>query len=301
MKTNRSVVVGIEPKNGDYFELSELKISFTVEAQIRLNPNKAEVRIYNLNQKHRNDVSFKYDINRVEYGGKLVVYAGYVGDEKMIFEGDIVRSFTTKEGADYITYVEGLHRAESFAKANINKSFPKGTSAISILKYILNQIGVTSPKDKDVSLLERVIGSDKLESGEIFTGDTSKILKDFSDKYKDKLIIDFDENGPIFLEPGKSNGQPAVKISKETGLIGVPTVTDIGANIEFLLDPSIKNGTELSVESPTLAGITGYENISDIPKSRSYIVEKIVHVGDNRGGLFITQAQGLYPGGVFGG
>lgn len=309
MKRNRIVEVTFEHKGLNPFTVSELKINFKVEAQVRLDPNRAEVFIHNMNPTHRNAISQIFDLNRVEYGGTMTIKAGYGNKPKIIFQGDIARAHVRRQGSEWIAFAEGLHRAEAFDNANLNVSFPKGTRVTSILKHIINQLGISDFKASDKSTLTELIGDVKLGSGEIFQGNASDVLKKIAKKVEDKLSFSFDETGFNALPIGSPNADTPIETSKETGLIGSPTITDVGVNLNMLLTPEIRNGTQINVRSPTALSLKQTAISKSVAKKsalkddyRPYITEKITHIGDNREGDFITQVQTLLPlkGGVLG-
>jgi hypothetical protein len=306
MKNQYEVTLDIEPLEGQPFSLNrgdsefDQRITFTVQKDIRLDPNRAEIRIYNLNQEHEQALAFRYDINQVQYGGKVTLHAGYRGGAKQIFSGDIVRAYTSPSGGDRVTYIQGMHLIQNMAGGVVDRTFPKDTKQENILEYILGQFSNVGLSKDQKAAAKSALNGLELDNSETLSGSAVVALKSFSDRFQDKVKIFFDENGPQILGPGESNGDIPVEVSKETGLMGSPSITDIGATVRIRLNPGLRNGTPIEVDSEVTQSLLNAQVGGDqVKKVGRYIAEKITHLGDNYpGGEWTTEIVGIYEGGA---
>jgi len=298
----RVVEVEITPKGKPMFSfkgggIGDPRIEFSAQVQMDLNPNKGEVWIYNPSPEHIKSAGFMFDIGRLEYGGKLVIKAGY-GDAVQIFKGDIVRANTPRKGVDRILYIEGLSLLESTKNANINKTFPEGTPIKSILKYITDEMGNSDIEPKSKKVIESLLGDEKLEYSETFRGDATSVLKSLQEKVKDIVTFGINDEGLTALPLGEPNSNPPIIVSGKTGMIGSPTITDIGVNINTSLNSNIVYSSQLNVFSDTvLSTPPSKKNKSD--DFRSYVVLRVSHRGGSTAdSQFVTEAQAIRIEGI---
>lgn len=299
------VFMDVDPLEGESFSINrdtdlDLRIEFNIEKDVRLDPNKGEIRIYNLNKEHEQAFAFRYDIAGVNYGGKVTLYAGYRGEAKQIFEGNIVRAYTEPNGGDRVTYLQVMHLVQNMAGGVANRSFPAGTKQGNILSYIFDLFSDVSLSTDQRNSVNNLTAGLELKNSETVQGSAVQELKKFSNRFKDKVKIFFDENGPQILGPGESNGDEVIIISKETGLMGNPSITDVGAVIRMRLNPGIRNGTPIEVDSEIIKSLLNAP-VSGINKGKvgRYVAEKITHIGDNYpGGEWTTEVVGIYEGGA---
>lgn len=90
-------------------------------------------------------------------------------------------------------------------------------------------------------------------------------------------------NGKVRIWPnGKTNGQPVLKLSPETGLIGYPKWEMSGMSVAHLFNQNIVNGTEVELSTSI-----------DAQKGRWYVHSPIRHMLDAEipGGKWLTEAR----------
>jgi hypothetical protein len=305
MQNQYEVFIDIEPLSGEPFSINrdtdlDLRVVFNVQKDVRLDPAMSEIQIYNLNEAHEQALAFTYDIKQIVYGGKITVFAGYRGASKQIFSGNIVRSYTTPEGGDRVTYIQAMHLIQSMAGGFADRSFPKKTKPGNIISYLIDQFSDVSMSPDQRDSVNTLLKGQELKNSESFTGSALQELKRFSARFSNKVKIFFDETGPQFLAPGESNGDEPVILDKNSGLINSPQITDIGATVRMRLNPGLRNGTPVEVDSEVIRSLQKAP-VGGVQQNKvgRYIAEKITHLGDNYpGGEWTTEIFGIYEGGA---
>jgi hypothetical protein len=89
-----------------------LKIEFSIKKDLNRDPNTAEVVIYNLSLNNRSTLQKGADlVDQLREEGRtydwpLTLEAGYVGNTKLLFKGDITLSTSFKDNVDWATSIE---------------------------------------------------------------------------------------------------------------------------------------------------------------------------------------------------
>lgn len=301
------VYMDIEPLEGEPFSVNRgvtenpLRIEFNIKKDIRLDPNNGEIRVYNLSQEHQQALAYRYDIGGAVFGGKVTLYAGYIGESKQIFSGNVVRSYPERRGGDVVTYIQVMHVIKELRGGVVRDSnFPKGTKQSKILDKIVKSVKGFSLSPDQKTKVDTLLAGLELKNSESYDGASLKVLQRFSDRFANKVNIFFDENGPHILGPGESNGDDPLRVDQFSGLMGSPSITDVGANIRIRLNPGLRNGSPIEVDSTAIKTLLKAP-VSGINKGLvgKYIAEKITHIGDNYpGGEWTTEIEGIYEGGA---
>lgn len=108
-----------------------LDLEFTVPFDDDMEPNEAEIIIYNLSET---------TINRLKVKSGISIEAGYKNDTGIIFKGYINKVSTKYDGADKITTLKCL---DDISKKSVeNLTFAKNTKASYILKSLIDKTGL---------------------------------------------------------------------------------------------------------------------------------------------------------------
>lgn len=244
-------------------EIRDLRISFSVEASIKPQPNKATIQVYNLNPDHQ---------SQIEQLGSVPVRldVGYLGGTQTIFLGDLRTCPTVKDGPDLITVVESGDGEKAVQTSRVSVSVAKGTNTDKVLKDVALAIGVDPGNLEDAARKIRTAfpGSGGIfPAGTVLTGsaarEMSSICKSLNLEWsiqKGKLLI---------LERGKALEAEAVSLSKYSGMIGAPTVDNKGIlSVSSLMNPEIFPGRLLVLDGDRLQG--------------QYRIEDCAYTGDTR-------------------
>lgn len=110
---------------------STLDLEFTVPFDDDMEPNEAEIIIYNLSET---------TVNRLKVKSGISIEAGYKNDTGIIFKGYINKVSTRYDGADKITTLKCL---DDITKKSVeNLTFAKNTKASYILKSLIDKTGL---------------------------------------------------------------------------------------------------------------------------------------------------------------
>lgn len=146
---------GIEIDASAGVALNALRITFSIERDVKRRPNSCEVRVYNLTRAHQAELA-KDPAVRVR------LEAGYVGDIGTIFDGDLRSARTQREGPDLMTRVAGGDGEAKIRTARINKTFSAGTPVATVLSELGKALGVGTGNLRDFAGAQLQNGSKTL-------------------------------------------------------------------------------------------------------------------------------------------
>lgn len=264
---------GFLPANRAIYEITDLRVQFKVEKNLRKEPNTAEVKITNLSPRSR--------VNFQQLGVAFVLQAGYETTLSTVFVGDVRIANSAQEGPDWITTLQAGDGERAYAHPRVNDSFRAGTDKIAVVKKIAGAFGLdVGNLDKQIS---KYLGGQRHETGYVARGRASSEL----DRALRAAGLDYSiQDGKLqVLKPGEATTELAVEVTPESGLIGSPQMcspTKKGkkATIKFrsLLQPSVKPGGRVVVGSAAYRG--------------TVLVEQVTHAGDTRGQDWYSDVEG---------
>lgn len=248
---NRKAVLTMGAKGGEGVRIEGLRISFEIEKTNGKPANEANILIYNLNESNKSILKTKdnlYALLEVGYGDNIDV----------LFSGDIVRSTTQRQGADFVTTMEVSDGAESLRKATLDKSYVAGTDEKTIIQDALQSM-------KDTG--EIVVGSIKNIVSNISNNgfSASGLASDIVDQLTKKQGLEFSiqDNETQIIPEGQDTGEEAILLTPETGLIGSPRIGLIGEDtakkdgVEFrslIMTKRFKPGRAVNIQSREVDG-----------------------------------------------
>lgn len=234
----RKLDVVVATDAGDNLDFADMRVSFQVRRGDRQTPNSADVRIYNLKDDTANKIGTK------EFT-QLSIEAAYQGNAGLIFQGQIkqVRKGRIDQKTTYVdvTAADGdsAYHFSTIARS-LAANFPPVDGLLGMIQS-LAQAGIQQP----VKLPQ--IPPNKRVRGRVFYGVTRDELRDFCEANDMKWSI---QDGVLTLIPLTGYlPAPIPVISPSTGLIGVPEQTQNGIEIRSLLNPLIKIGQLIKLDS----------------------------------------------------
>ena len=233
--------------------IREPRISVSIQRQIDKTQNKGEVVIYNLSPEHEQQIE--------ERGGPIQIQAGYPETVATLYEGSVQRVLRPREHLAKLTRIklgDDLHSRQRL-RGKFNRSYDGQVLVTQIITDIVRSMGLAlGPLD--------VIPPPLTYSNFYFGGGPSAAALERICTYagctwwNDDGVIRI--NKPGALQPDSAR----TTISPKNGLIGIPTKTDEGADARMFLNPLIKVGGFLSIESRTVSGnwkIVGVDHEAD--------------------------------------
>ncbi len=230
-----AVTVGVQGETG--VKYTKLKTVFDIDKTSFATSNKAKISIYNCSEVSR--ISFQ------KKGLIIKLEAGYKGLLETLYLGDVVRVESKRAGPDIITTFECGDAERQLVNAHFEQSYPAGTAYVKILQDLSVALGVN---------IGTVIGIQNLKfnSGVSMTGSIKHVL----DKLLRKTGLEWSvQNNYLQIIPIRShNGQTAVILTRNTGLIGVPSQKESGIQAIALLNPRLMPGSPIQLISQTING-----------------------------------------------
>ena len=230
-------VFGSEAKiicGGVTINSKELDLEFTVKFDDDMQPNDAEIIVYNLSKNTR---------NQLKKGNKISIEAGYKGDTGIVFSGYISKPTTKTESADIVTTIKCIDDIADHTITEI--TYAAGTTASTILKDLLKKTGTP-------------IAVFKMRRDWTYTdeekvdGDLMESIKKYSDVCGVSTYV---KNGQIYSRYITEGDNIYFELSADTGLIGSPEEFEEEKSL-VMQEADEEKGTDKVDYSET---INGYE------------------------------------------
>lgn len=252
----------------------ELKVAFEVSKGIESSQNTASVSIWNLNEGHRNSVGKELDDITLEAGYMPPNGGSNVG---IIFKGQIRDVEHTRQGPDIITTISCGDGDKAFRRATISKTFPKGTAVKDVVEELYKQLEAEGIDRGEWKFPEDMPDFKRPYS---MCGSCSRELDTIG---RGRGFYWSSQNGVMEIIPADGFVGGIVLITPRTGMVGTPTLTDNGVKVSALLNPEIRPGRRVRIESETLEmNAEGGE----------YRVSQCTYAGDNRDDDFVVDIHG---------
>lgn len=218
----------------------ELDLEFTVPFDDDLEPNEAEIVVYNLTTN---------TINQIKYHSKISIEAGYTGDTGVVFSGYVDKVTTKRQGADKVTTIKCLDDIKKNTLQEI--TYKAGTKASYILKNLLGKTGTPIAVFK-------VRRDWTYKDEQKVDGNLMENIKKFSEVCGVSTYI---SKGKIYCRYIKEGDNTSFTVSEDTGLIGSPEpfeeeitaedYTDVvkGYEAEMLFQHRISAGAIVTLKS----------------------------------------------------
>lgn len=230
-----------------------MRITFNIEQATTGGLNKANIQIYNLSDSTRAQI-VKDPTDSVIM--QVTLQAGYVGNIKQIFKGNITQARNARQGVDFITSIECLDGNEA-ALSSFTSAAVRGKNE-SIQQLVNDMHGVESGKITEQSPLTRA---------KIMFGNSWKLLRDSTDPQQEVFIHDQRVN---ILNRNEVLGSTIPIVSPATGLKTTPEKQQQQIVFTTLINPAIRLGEQVSLQSTTARYINGIYKVISISFTGDY-------------------------------
>lgn len=264
---NRICYVEFITANGQAKRLDGIDIQFSIEKHMGAVMNEANVTIYNLT---REDIEYltTFTSQWIAYQQRkrLRIFAGYTDTSVgLIFDGDIIEALPSMPPDIALRC-----KARSGAYNNstmISKSVTEPITTKDLLKQVGSWTGLTV---NDHTTTDRKIG------GFYYTGSATQLIGQLNDIPD---IIAYEDDGSLWVVDKKNTdiGLQMRVINKNSGMIDIPQPNATGIEVKILLDPAIKLGQKIKVESDLIPAVNGV-----------YTIYELKYTGHLRGNEFYT-------------
>lgn len=267
--------------------ITELDLSFKIEKSLKDEPNKCELKIWNLTEdlraqieelnpktdevsslaKKKNKVAVRKQATK---GIPCQIEAGYGDNDKdlsLLWLGDIRSAKSERTGPDWITTLESGDGEKAWQNARVNVSFGPMTPVDTALQAIVKSLGLGEGNIKKAGDVLRLSGK-TFTQGTVISGPTARELTAFCKSADLEWSI---QDGAVqILDRGKALDATAIKVSAETGMLDSPSVDVDGIlTVKMLMIPDVRPGRLLVIDSKRIKG--------------NYKIEKITWTGDTYG------------------
>lgn len=231
-----------------------IRIQFDSVKSVDGGLNSCRVRVYNLSKdKRKKLIKEDTDINTKM---PFLLKCGYNKIEK-IFQGFILESFSEKSGSDIVTTIVAMDGLVDAQGSYTSQTVKKGDAINVILKDM--------PNTTRAKISERPV----VTRAKVLVGNSLKLVEN---NLKDDETYFIDEGKLYIIKQNEviSNLVPLVNAS--TGLLNTPTKKKYEVTFNTLLNPSIKIGGQVKLESIYAENLNG-----------TYKVLTITYRGDSTG------------------
>ena len=253
-------------------EITDLRVQFKIEKNVTKEPNSCEITVTNLAETTRFELQRKPLFVRLD--------AGYDGDLKRLFAGDLRQAHSVWEGPDCHTSFDFGDGDRAFRYARANRSFAAGVTARAVLDELASAMGLTVPRNVRESRDFEV----QLAAGYALQGQASRDL--------DRILTPLGRTWSIqdgrlqILKVTEVRNDAPLELSQDSGMLGSP---ERGAPLKkggkpllvvrSLLYPEVTPGGRVRVKSREIEGV--------------FKVMKLTHEGDTAGSDWMTTVEAL--------
>lgn len=277
----RAYNLTILPTDGEARIIKDLRINFEITKSIISFPNLCKLVIYNPNRDTLSSLQKKFT--------KITLNAGYEGNIRLLFKGEIRNVFQSKIGVDRLITIYAGDGERDWQNATFNKTFSE-TVAVNIA---IEEV-IKSFKEVTRGTIEGLPQTADKLLGQTLSGSSKDILDQFADEYGFDWSI---QDGELIITPIDSplEGDEAVLINAVTGMLGSPTVTEIGADVTTLLNPNLLPNRAFKIESinaDVQLGNLFFRNVKRTSAEGTYKIQEVMFKGDSREGDWSSSVKG---------
>ncbi len=255
-------------------ETHELRVAFNVSKGISGSPNTFEIKIWNLNEGHRNALGKELQ--------QVTLEAGYVppeggGNLGIIAKGRIRDFQHDREGPDIISTVSCGDGDLAFRKATISKTIPKGSTLPEVVDELYKEMEKQGIEKGEFKYPENPRTFKRPYS---MCGSCTRELDTLGRGNKFYWSI---QNETMEIIPSDGYLSGTILINAQSGMVGPPSITDNGVKVTALLNPEARPNRTMKVQSEVLQMNS---------QGEMYRISQVDFSGDNQEGDFTMDLHG---------
>jgi len=270
---------GVTTNTGDEVTSSvtmrDVDMEFQVERTITKEPSTLECTLYNLSADTRSRLEQAKDVD-------VVLKVAY-GDNDLfgIFKGNLRNTVHSRDGATLVTKIEAGD-GEHAQAAWLSKTYGKGTKYRTVIEDLVTALGIGKGNVADVDNLNDSTGnglSTVFPNGTSVHGHAADELGDLLSGKGIEYSIQNNELQILGVGKALARGTIIPKLTPNTGLIGMPTITNKKVvTAECLIMPGIYPGVLVDIGSEFIGGKQG-----DDYTTNRFKVRKCTYKGSTKG------------------
>jgi predicted Rdx family selenoprotein len=249
----RKVVVDVIPVLGIPRRISDLRVKFKIVKTLERNPNRAEVQIYNLAPKTKSLLEAKNTKLRVSIGylgltpeGKTAALVESSSTVETVLIGDVTKAVHKGEFPDIITKIEVGDGTNKHRNSRHDKGYPPGTKFKQVVRDVVDSMGLGHGPEEGIPDKSFAHG---ISLSGLSREHLTELLED------EGLEWSIQDETVQILPQDKGTSESIIFLSPETGLIGSPNPTAKGVEFTSLLQPRLRPGRRVQLESREFKGI----------------------------------------------
>jgi hypothetical protein len=266
-RTYRQYELTVDPNDGGF--PIQITMPITIEFEVVRNAwssaNNSIIKIYNLDQNKRNRLRRDYvDFGTGQQLRTVTLKAGYDGNLKTIYRGNVTTAQSVRNGLNFITTIDSTDIGFALAYDYYSHD-PYGPCTP--YKQIYEDI-VKFLAPAGITLGVIIDDGKKLETEKTIYGQPIELLRELSGG---NFYVD---NGVANIIPmNQSITSSSTRISSDSGLIGTPVLQVQFVQVEMVFDPSFQLSQHITLDSST------FSNSYNSSTSAFYVVNQIKHKG----------------------
>lgn len=295
------VIIG---KGGSGLKVTNLRIQFEIVKTVDHTPNKALIKIFNLNPENEAKIKKEYT--------DIFLNAGYKDSLKLVFTGNIIHVFRYREGNDFITEIEAADGDYDYRNAFVNTVLASGSTNADVV----DQVGKTFVKTANNGVKE--ISGAARTRGKVLVGNSRDILHKVANQSGANWSI---QDGVLqIVKTDSLLPNEAIVVNALTGMLSSPEINEEGITVKFLMNPNArangslkldnnsiklkgqkvgetKKGNQLTGETVNSSNFPESDKLSKLDSDGIYKILKLTHKGDTRSQTWQTEALCVALGG----
>lgn len=265
--------------NEEELTISKLRIRFKVEKDIFGIPNVAKIEVYNLSGTTRSKLEKKYS--------RILLNCGYEGSESLLFAGTITYIFHNKQRENLVTTIYAADGAFSYEKAFFYRSYSNSVKYPKIFNDVIETFDEVSSGN-----LQAIPDTENSLYGQTFHAASRDVLDDLASTLDLEWYIENEKLNTI--KKGGFINAEILTFNALNGMINSPIITEIGANCQVLLRPTLKIGSVFKIDSISPIVQLGNYYFNQINPTKGvgqYRINRLLHVGDTHGQNWTTAIE----------
>lgn len=246
------------------YDVTGLQVRFTVRRSLSSKTsNRAEIEVVNLSEATRKRLHAMHAVF-------CSLEAGYRGATSLIFRGDLVEAWSSREGTDWFTTITSDDGGKARKSKRASFSFPPGTSLERIITGVAGSLGVGRGNVDAIAKGARYVGTKlaTVTKGYTASGDAIAALDRAARSAGYEWSIQ--DNELQFLQVGSTTSDAPVLLTPDTGLVDSPELgKDEHVKARALIIPGLYPGRQVELQSRHTTGV--------------FRIETTTHHGDYNG------------------
>ncbi|RQZ18145.1 hypothetical protein DIE15_08435 [Burkholderia sp. Bp9031] len=213
--------------------IDDLRIAFDITKSLDERPNPGRISVYNLNRDNLNRIlSRGFDLARLSVG---------YNELRLLYQGDILKPRPRRDKADWILDFECGDGSVDYRTARVWTTLSAGATDADVLAEATKAMTRTRAGVADLT------NARALPRGKVLMGNARDVVGVVARNSGADWSV---QDGELIVLPAnKVLPGEGVVLSQDTGMIGSPRATDNGLEVDCLLNPAIRAGGLVRVES----------------------------------------------------